>query len=483
MSPSYFSLSSSGPGGAPGRGAARWPRSPAPFLRRLCRRRSRGAAGILMVMFLAFFAVTISAGITVYSHHKTGWDRWRLAGQIWAEWVHALAEAPHPIPFTANWAGNWQAVVDNLYCRPSPCADRDATAAAAGLPTSGLGEDPTINLGIPVAGEAMHFSYVEVPPSPELPCPTTMPLEYSCDRVGVAMFRPDSLGRLDAIRRGTIDGGLGTLAVAGPGACSRGASVLRGIELLTTPAPSTPTDLTTTPEARLESRLPASWGGCFQEGDLVALVNVSIPHEERALHRLPPAGRPDLVSMEVNLDMANENMTVEGTPHPGPAAAGNFLQRSQNSRDVEAAAAQDIRAVDVQFRPSSTDVDAPGTAVRADFVALGSLTLSSPTLTRPHEIGASSATGDETLQIVDRGDFKTLEASCEDVGGADDCTTSLDLRTETVGSLNTAGRMEVRRETGTAVTRGSGVYVKRKTNAGRLEIQSGYCHGCERWAP
>ena len=391
-------------------------------------------------MFLSIFAVTIAAAVTVLNHDKTAWDRWRMAGQIWSEWVHALAQAPAPIPSTPpNWHGDWTEVRDRLY-----------GGVVDDLPASGLGADVGRDYGIPITDIPMHFTYVEIPPSPELTCPSPTPTEYNCERVGAAMFRPRALGRLDAIRRGAVDGGL---AVAGPGACSTTVDVLRGVASITAH------------ESRLEGRLPASWGGCFKQGDLVAVVHVSIPVEQRALHRSVPAGHPDLVGMEAALDMTGQDMTV--------------------GRDVDATAAQGIAAAEVQFTPELTaTANYPGVAVRADELELNSLSLTATGLTRPHEIGSSSATPteDEALQLGS-GDFQSLETACKEgvgTGGglAEDCATAVELAAP--GQLETARNMDVRREDATGTQPGSGVRAG-KTNAGTLDILSGYCHGCEPW--
>lgn len=64
------------------------------FAERLHRRRRRGVAAMVAVMLLAVTAMTMAAAWTIIEHERGSWDRHRMAGQIWAGWVHALARAP-----------------------------------------------------------------------------------------------------------------------------------------------------------------------------------------------------------------------------------------------------------------------------------------------------------------------------------------------------------------------------------------------------
>ena len=405
----------------------------------------RGVAGIIGVMLLSVVAITFVAAFTVWSQYKLGWDRWRLAGQIWAEWVHALDRAT--IPF--GWVGgDWTAIRDDLY-----------GGATDGLPVSGLGGDGGLQFGASVARVPMQFHYVEVPPAPDLPagyCASPgligAPPEEQCLHVGAARLRPQSRGRLDALRRGIIDGGLGTVAIADAG------GTLIGSESITD----------------FEDLLVTRFGGPFLAGDIVAIAHVSIPRQERALHHRAPAGRPDLAGMNADLDMGGHDMSVEGRPPLGVAP--------EDSLDIETGGFNQVTQVDVHFRaPPTFGADDLEPAVRADFVVSRGLSLVSTNLERAHEIGVRPGAlppGDEMLHTLNAR-FSSAETTCDDVAAGEHCVTTTDLDT---ADLDTADHLRVHREdTGTGIT-GSGV----RTNAahiGHLNIISGVCHGCTGFGP
>ena len=417
------------------------------FAERLHRRRRRGVAAMVAVMLLAVTAMTMAAAWTIIEHERGSWDRHRMAGQIWAGWVHALARAPE-IP--DSWTDERWHAVKNLY-------------VAAGLPTdllpvSGLGADPddprdgsSLAYGIPVTNRPMYFSYVEVPPSPDLSCSTIPNVgappapAYECERVGAAIFRPrggtpaQRLSRLDAMRRGAADGGLGALAVADRSGTLQGARTIVAFE------------------AELERRL--SW--TFEEGDLVALVHVSIPREERALHRRPPPGRPELAGMQTDLDMGVSPLDVRG-------------------QTVEVDRIEDVDNANIRFTATSAP-DAPagsdGPAVRVEeFVVRGSR-LHLTSRAEAHGIGTPLVRpGDpeDTSLKTRTGDFATFSVNCLDFPAADErCVRTRDLTARTV---RVRGNLGVHSGDGAS---GSGVTARdtfaRDLQA--LETPEG-CHGC-----
>ena len=411
------------------------------FVRRLRLRSRRGAAGVLAVMFLSIIAIMTAAAITIYSEYRLGWDRYRMAGQIWAEWVHALDRAD----ILPLWAGgDWTAVRDDLY-----------GGATTDLPSSGLGGDAGFSAGINIADVPMLFGVVAVPPAPDLEpsyCQSLgligAPPEEQCHQAGAVRLRPLSPGRLDAIRRGAIDGGLGNIAVGGPG------GVLQGAESIT----------------QYEDVLELRFGDAFQDGDLVALTHISIPRTERALHHRAPAGRPDLAGMQADLDMGGQNMAVDGTPPWNVAPA--------DSPDVEAVQLAGIRRVEVSFAAPSTSLpDDLEPAVRADIVVARSLDLTSDNLEWAHEIGVRrglvSALEDEALRIAS-GNFESAETQCDRVDALEHCVTAAELE---AGNLDMTMHMEVHRED-TSTPTGSGVNAG-TLNANILNILSGECHGCD----
>ena len=397
-------------------------------------------------------AVTVAAAITVYGEYKLGWDRWRMAGQIWAEWVLAIDRAEIP----ASWTGgDWTSVRDGLY-----------GGVTTGLPAAGLGGDAGRDFGIAVAEVPMRFTVVEIPPAPDLPvsyCASPglilAPPEDQCLPVGAARLRPASPGRLDAVRRGAIDGGLGNIAIAGPG------GALQGSEAITDH----------------EAVLAVGFGDPFVYGDLVAITHVSIVRRDRALHRRAPAGRPDLAGMQTDLDMGGQDMTVAGAPPWGVTPA--------DSLDVEADRLEQIGQAEVHFEaPPTLDPEDLEPAVQANFVVVGSLALISGGLERPHEIGVRggvlSNAEDEALRVTN-GTFASAEVKCDRVDAGEHCSTAADL---VAGNLDmvqhpygTIGILTVHREDGVAAPDGSGVRA-RTMHANRLEL-SGECHGCEGFGP
>ena len=422
------------------------------FARRLRRRCRRGAAGLIAVLFVSFIAITVAAAVTVYGEYKLGWDRWRMAGQVWAEWVQALDRAAIPATWTG---GDWTSVRDGLY-----------GGLTTELPAAGLGGDAGRDFGVSVAEVPMRFTVVEVPPAPDLPvsyCASPgligAPPEEQCQRVGTVRLRPASPGRLDAVRRGAIDGGLGNIAIAGPG------GALQGSEAITDH----------------EAVLAAGFRDAFVYGDLVAITHVSIVRRDRALHRRAPAGRPDLAGMQTDLDMGGRNMTVAGAPPSGVAPA--------DSLDVEADRLEQIGQAVVRFEaPPTSDPEDLEPAVQADFVVVGSLSLVSPNLEWAHEIGVRGGvridTDDEALRVTG-GTFASAETKCDRVDADEHCATTADL---VAGNLDmvqhpygTIGIITVHREEGTNAPDGSGVRA-RTMHANRLEL-SGECHGCTGFGP
>ena len=446
-------------------------------------RAPRGAAALLGVMLLSVVAVTFASAVTVIHAHRGAWDQYRMAGQTWAEWVLALNRAPHLETRTAWTGGDAESVCQNLYHDPvstaSPCT-------ATGLPVSGLGADPNLDYGARVADEPMHFAYVEVPTVsgevcwvPATPAPTAgdrtcgctgtgtpagcaaATPDCTCERAGVAVLRPRSLGRLDAIRRGATDGGLTALGVVRGG-------VLAG------------PDAITAFEDEVESRLPSAWSTAtppapvLEEGDLVAIAHLSIPYVERGLHYEAPPGRPDLARMQTGLDMDGNTLTVEGD-------------------HVEAREAKDIRDSTITFEPSSSSTDDnPESAVKADLIVAQSLSLTSSSLARPHEIGKRrgfdmNAAQDETLRITGSGTFASAETNCRSMPGfvSSPVSTTPPLAAErcvlaggtSVRRLEIGDDLNVKRDSGSGDADGSGVRAG-IANIKELKISTGKCHGC-----
>ena len=339
---------------------------------------------------------------------------------------------------------------------------------ATELPAAGLGGDAGRDFGIAVADVPMRFSVVEIPPSPDLPvsyCASPgligAPPEEQCHRVGAVRLRPSSPGRLDAIRRGVIDGGLGTIAIAGPG------GTLQGAESIT--------------DHETELERPTGFNDAFQHGDLVAITHVSIPRRERALHHRAPAGRPDLAGMQTDLDMNGQDMTVEGTPPAGVLP--------EDSLDVEADLLTGIQRAEVFFEETTTSgADDLEPAVQADFVVVGSLSLTSGSLERPHEIGVRggvlSNAEDESLRVTN-GTFASAEVKCDRVDAGEHCATTADLVAANLDIVEhpygSIGILTVHREEGANAPDGSGVRAG-TMHAGTLTMTE-ECHGCIGFGP
>ncbi len=379
-------------------------------------------------MLLSLVALMIASSVVVFKEHKLGWDRYRAAGQIWGEWVLALPRAPNAIP--AAWAGgDTSAVQADLY-----------GGIADTLPVSGLGADTGLVYGIPVADEAMHFTYVDVPSIPGETCPPPAGSTYICERVAAAMLRPESRSRLDAVRRGVVDSGLSTVAIF-----DGTLGTLVGADGITAF------------ETEMAGRLPASWAG-FRDGDLVAVAHVSVPRNERALHHTPPPGRPDLARMRTDLDMGTQELVVEGDR-------------------VEAVGAR-LGNVGVTFEPSSSSTaDDPEAAVRADLVVAGSLSLTAPGLARAHEVGRRDGIfvpGNEGLRITGNGTFATAETQCLLVEAGERCVTTGHVD---VQSIEIDRDLTVLQEP--VGSGGSGVHAG-SLHATTLTI-TGRCNGCDNW--
>ncbi len=347
----------------------------------------RGLGAMVGVLFLSVIAIGMAAAWTLYDQYLLGWQRDRMAGQVWGEWLQVLDGATIP----PAWAGGGPTAV--------------AALTGADVPLEGLG--PGSGAGMPqdLRFADMAFSYVLVPPDTGLACPSPTPGVYVCDRVGAGRLRPETLSRLDAVRRGAIDVGLRDMAIADS------VGVLEGAEAVVAY------------EAELVSRL-----GAMQQGDLIAIAHLSIAREERALHRSPPPGHPDLARMNADLDMGLQNVT-------------GLTGSSVEANSVAAAAGSAATA-------------------QADFAVVGSLSLTSTTLT--HDIGESG--GENEVLRIRNGNFRAGEVDCAAVPASEACSKS--LRAD-------AADMHMPGET---LTVSDGIVSENKA-VGTLTV-SGRCRGC-----
>lgn len=451
------------------------------FRRRLRLGCRRGSAALLGVMFLAFIAITVGSALTVLEHDRRAWDRWRMAGQIFSEWIHAMDgrgdEIRAAIDWTVTpgggWSGDWAAVRD-LQCATPPCPHGH-------LPISGLGGDASLYSGLygaRIATEAMRFSFVHLPPTSDVspddclsPGSITAPYEEQCLQAGAGVLIPSgpdgrpSPGRLDAIRRGLIDGDLETVAIADANGDLQGPDAIVQQQAWLTHAHRWGTFFA--------GLTPAPAAGKFPAYAVVAVTYASIPRQERALHRSAPPGRPDLAGMQTDLDMGGpggrDPLTVMGRDRrddPDP-----------DRPDVEADNVAGVAQATVDYTPATSD---PEPAVRADSVEATSLTLTS-TAGPPREahtigvrVSGDPDAFDEVLSIAGNATVADAETSCVRQDTGQRCVATETLTGDT---LESHGPLQVHTNQTGLSNEDSGV-IAREFRANTLNL-SGECHGCQ----
>ena len=431
---------------------------------------------MLAVMFLSMIGITLASMWTVWEHYRLGWDRWRMAGQIFAEWVHAMDGRGDAIGQSLNWSqlpgggwsGGWDAIRDDLH-----------GGSAADLPVSGLGADAGLQFGSRIADEAMQFSFVHLSPSAEIsadvcedPATLTARYEERCRQAGAALLVLPGPGRLDAVRRGLIDGGLESVAIADAGGDLLGPDAIVRHQGWLTHAHRF--------GSFLAGLSPPPGAGKFPPHAVVALTHVSIPRHERALHRTAPSGRPDLTGMRADLDMGGpggrDDVTVMGRDRRGNPDA--------DTPDVEVDNVEGIARADVNFRPvSGGDM---GPAARAGIVVAASLSLTS-TAGPPreaHAVGIREAglpDGlDETVTIEGNATVASAETACDRQDAGQRCVAAHTLTGRVppnppTGVLESRGPLRVLTDT-TGQTEDSGV-IAETMRADTLDL-SGVCNGC-----